>query len=72
MSREVVSGKIETPTDPNENRRANELEYVLFHLRQAREEVIRYPRHFETDALEKIEKAITKIEDSKRAEPNTR
>ncbi len=54
--------KIESFTDPNEDRRANELEYVLLHLRRARQEVIERPRHFAAGALEKIDRAIACVE----------
>ncbi len=64
--------KIETPIDPKENRRANELEYVLRHLRLARDEVLARPRQFAADALEKIDKAIALMQESWRAQAEIR
>jgi hypothetical protein len=64
MELEFSPGKIVSITDAKENRRANELEYVLFHQRRARQEVVKRPRLFGPDALEKIDQTIALIEQS--------
>jgi hypothetical protein len=45
------------------DRLTNEAQYVLENLRRAREEVAAHPELFDTDALERIEKAISSVQE---------
>ncbi len=65
MPLELLPKKIET-IDPKGNRRANEQEYVLFHLRRSRAEVLGSAKLFADDALERIDRAISYIEEARK------
>jgi hypothetical protein len=47
------------------DRRASETDYVLENLCRARQEIIAHPEWFESDALERIDKAIVFIRESR-------
>lgn len=72
MLLELAPAKIAMMTDPKGNRRANEQEYVLFHLRRSRAEVLGSPKLFASDALERIDRAIAYVEDARFAETGVR
>jgi len=49
------------------DRRIDELDYILENLCRARQEVIAHPEWFESDSLERIEKAIRRYTEEIRA-----